>query len=575
MVKKIFVGGGVVITSAFILSSVLSFAIASADTSVGLSSCSAITANFGYGDNDANTGGQVSMLQSFLANQGYFKPAPSGSFGPITRASVVAFQRANSISPLSGRIGPITRGVITRICAGSVSSAGNSGDNSSVVITTATPPVATNTATTAYLDVSSDNHSATTTTSIMVNVGEKIHYNWAATNADQFLVTYSSPTPQQCGAAGSWPFSNNAAGGVTATIPASQAGCVYSINYSVKNSANGQTAAAHIDVQVRSSSASTAGSSAPISITADHTVISSTGSVKFTLTKPTGSTAQSLAISCPDGVSTASDGGSSDSCNKTIDVTLKSDYTLAFYNTNQTMQTVVATYTATLFDGSKTAATKSISVNTPGARLPTATLTVNGVHDVTLNVGDTISYLWRGANADKFSSVATVSGGSACGVTGVWIANNSNGSYPTTVIPASIAGCSYTVTYTAAQSTTGASTTDSLKVKINVLSAPTASLTASSTTATFADSHNVSILPGLPITYNWAATNADKFNSSFTSNNPAVCLSSTNWIANSASGSLTLTVPAWQKGCVYTIHYVATQSSTGASAQDTLIETVQ
>lgn len=54
----------------------------------------------------------VTALQNALASAGYFNVAATGYFGSVTKSAVMAYQRANSISPVSGFVGPLTRGVL-------------------------------------------------------------------------------------------------------------------------------------------------------------------------------------------------------------------------------------------------------------------------------------------------------------------------------------------------------------------------------------------------------------------------------------------------------------------------------
>lgn len=68
-------------------------------------------------------GEQVSSLQQFLKNLGYFTyPTVTGYFGPFTRAAVVSFQNAYGIQPV-GAIGPITRAKIVEISSSTTTSA--------------------------------------------------------------------------------------------------------------------------------------------------------------------------------------------------------------------------------------------------------------------------------------------------------------------------------------------------------------------------------------------------------------------------------------------------------------------
>lgn len=78
-----------------------------------------LSVNLYYGATDYTTGGQVTQLQSFLQTQGYFPYQPVGRFGPATYAAVRKFQIAQGIRPVTGGVGPITRGVINQtLCGG-------------------------------------------------------------------------------------------------------------------------------------------------------------------------------------------------------------------------------------------------------------------------------------------------------------------------------------------------------------------------------------------------------------------------------------------------------------------------
>lgn len=79
--------------------------------------CVTIPSDLSRGSTDASTDGAVSLLQDFLAAQGYFKVEATGYFGPITQAAVESFQAANGI-PTTGYVGPLTRAAIRSIsCA--------------------------------------------------------------------------------------------------------------------------------------------------------------------------------------------------------------------------------------------------------------------------------------------------------------------------------------------------------------------------------------------------------------------------------------------------------------------------
>ncbi len=54
----------------------------------------------------------VSALQDLLRERGFFSEASTGYFGPVTRASVVAFQ-ASQMLPQTGYVGPLTRSALS------------------------------------------------------------------------------------------------------------------------------------------------------------------------------------------------------------------------------------------------------------------------------------------------------------------------------------------------------------------------------------------------------------------------------------------------------------------------------
>jgi hypothetical protein len=222
----------------------------------------------------------------------------------------------------------------------------------------------------------------------------------------------------------------------------------------------------------------------------------------------------------------------------------------------------IVRYIATNSSGQSAQDSVTVKINKAAAPAsPVASLTVNGVHDLTLNVGDKISYAWNAINADKFTSTYTANGAPACTGSGAWIANTGSGSYPPSAIPASIAGCSYTLTYTVSSSKTGANASDTVKVKVaNV--APTATLTENG-------AHNLAVNVGDKVTFAWNTAYADKATSSYTANT-AACGAGGAWIASTLSGTGIYVAPAAQMGCSYVINYVATQSSTGQTAKDTI-----
>ncbi len=74
------------------------------------------TQNLAEGESDATTSGNVTVLQTFLENQGYFNAAPTGTFGSVTEHSVLQFQANNGIEA-TGFVGYLTRTAMAAICS--------------------------------------------------------------------------------------------------------------------------------------------------------------------------------------------------------------------------------------------------------------------------------------------------------------------------------------------------------------------------------------------------------------------------------------------------------------------------
>ncbi len=67
----------------------------------------------------SNNGADVTALQQFLQDKGYFTyTGAKGFFGPITQAALAAWQSANGISPAAGYWGPISRAKYNTMCGG-------------------------------------------------------------------------------------------------------------------------------------------------------------------------------------------------------------------------------------------------------------------------------------------------------------------------------------------------------------------------------------------------------------------------------------------------------------------------
>lgn len=110
---------------------------------------------------------------------------------------------------------------------------------------------------------------------------------------------------------------------------------------------------------------------------------------------------------------------------------------------------------------------------TPEFSLPVAKLSISGQESYTYNVGQTTHYEWDSANADEFSSYSRANDPAKCGE-GTWIATTAKGTSDTYISP-TWAGCVWTVTFTARNSRTGQSASDSVVATINAVTDSTQS----------------------------------------------------------------------------------------------------
>lgn len=89
-----------------------------------------------------STGSDVTALQEFLAGQGVFTGNATGNFYSKTLAAVKKFQAAEGITPVSGYVGPITRGAINSILTEQApQSEGNATTTKPIVDLSKTAPV--------------------------------------------------------------------------------------------------------------------------------------------------------------------------------------------------------------------------------------------------------------------------------------------------------------------------------------------------------------------------------------------------------------------------------------------------
>ena len=185
-------------------------------------------------------------------------------------------------------------------------------------------------------------------------------------------------------------------------------------------------------------------------------------------------------IDCPKGLIVGMKGGAG--CNELqrISGTSPFNWPISIINpgtTNQVVNIKIYGYSATgnyspdwpIIAQGQTSVTIPPSNNIPSSsQAPTARFTIEGQHEYTYNVGQTDHYSWSSTNADTFSSSYTATGPSICGG-GPWVANTAQGSLAV-MIGNQYAGCVWTVTYTASNSQTGQSASDTVIVKVNPIS---------------------------------------------------------------------------------------------------------
>ncbi|MBX4200391.1 IPT/TIG domain-containing protein [Candidatus Parcubacteria bacterium] len=100
--------------SALILILTISFALG-IQAQINNPFCPTLTQDLYVGVRDSSPGGQVTQLQTFLNNK-YGQPV-TGYFGTVTRYNVVRFQAEVGL-PQVGRVGPLTRASIAKVCGG-------------------------------------------------------------------------------------------------------------------------------------------------------------------------------------------------------------------------------------------------------------------------------------------------------------------------------------------------------------------------------------------------------------------------------------------------------------------------
>jgi putative lipoic acid-binding regulatory protein len=398
-------------------------------------------------------------------------------------------------------------------------------------------------------------------TNIGVNTGDNVSYAWSSTGADSASSTVTmSPTVDACGGVqgGAWA-ANTISGTTSGTVQSCQAGITYTITYTVKQSSTGRTASAQITVAVNQVPAPTA------ALTANGTssiTVNPGDNVTYAWSSSNADTASSSLTMSPtvDACGTAQGAA-------WVASTVNGGTTAAAQNC-QAGITYAITYTVKQSSTGRTASsTVNVKVNSIPA--PTASLTANGSNNITVNVGDSVGYVWSATNADSASSSVTMSPGvDTCGGTqgGAWAANNLSGG-TSGIVQGCQSGITYTITYTAKQSSTGRTASSAVTIRVNAVPMPAVtSFTANGGT-------NITVNVGDTVNYAWASSNADSASSTVNMSPGVDACGGTQggaWAANSVNGGTSGVVQNCQAGITYTITYTVRQSSTGRTASSSV-----
>lgn len=107
----------------------------------------------------------------------------------------------------------------------------------------------------------------------------------------------------------------------------------------------------------------------------------------------------------------------------------------------------------------------SNSINNTSTTLanPTASLTGNGSKDVTVKVGEKVTYVWTSSNANIFSSNYT---SNKCGKNDAWAIKTKEGSITSSPMIAGHVGCVYNMNYVVKDKTTGKTAKDTVVVRV-------------------------------------------------------------------------------------------------------------
>ncbi len=343
---------------------------------------------------------------------------------------------------------------------------------------------------------------------VTVYVGEPLTYKWTSTNATIAKSSYTS-SPSSCGSSNSWVASTTSGFSSTQSVPTSAANCTFNITYSVsRNNVSNFTAAPVLKLRVLERPKVVQPVTAPTPVvlatipdpTATLTLNGQTGTVNvrvgdvlnyvWSSTNASSGTSVYTSPTCGSGKWAASDTG-----NKWSPVTpsnnagcvFKITYTVTQTRTGKTatseltvnvasVPSPVVQPTAQVVSTSSTFAIP-VPVANPTIPAPTATFTLNGqTGTVNVRVGDVLNYVWSSTNASSGSSTYT---SPTCG-SGKWAASDTGNKW-SPIVPSNNIGCSYTITYTVTQPSTGK--TAKAVLVVNVASVPVSANSAAASNA--------------------------------------------------------------------------------------------
>lgn len=221
-----------------------------------------------------------------------------------------------------------------------------------------------------------------------------------------------------------------------------------------------------------------------------------------------------------------------------------------------------------IVDGGK----DKLGCDLPPTCAPKASLTANGVSELNLPLGTTLSYKWTSSSNTVSATSTYTTNKTTCSdkgvLSGTWVANTLNGSIASHILPSKYLGCSYTITFTVKDAS---GNTDSSVLKLNIVDppAPTATLKVNGNTG------SVTAHTGDRVRYAWSSDYANTATSSFTTNK-ASCGAGGNWLINKPNGALVSPpLPASYAGCVFTLNFTVSQAVTGKKVTSTVVMTVQ